>query len=374
MSHHGSGNAFQCLAGFSRSTVLLLSLTLFLSACGSGPKWPASSGQNKSVTNTPPSKSTVALPELPKANSGQGGYYQDDGPGDNTTIDLDSLVDTIPVVEAFSVSGNKPYKVRGKTYTPITDSTTVFKQRGLASWYGKKFHGRKTSSGELYDMYKMSAAHPTLPIPSYARITNMDNGKQAIVRINDRGPFHAGRVIDLSYSAALKLDYLRKGSGLMEVERLLPADIEKMAENRQNRPAAPAPAPALTAEAVTIAVAVPGTLPVNSVIKPAQMSMEELIASHESKPIEKLSAAQDTTTQVPLFYIQFGAYAIRANAEATLSRLKEKLDKRLPDFDIVQQGNLYRLISGPFNTRAEATLILAQNSDFGGFKALVVQR
>jgi rare lipoprotein A len=365
------GRRFQCRDDIRLSFVTLLMVTFVLSACGSAPKRTAPSGQNKPVASAAANKSAVALPDLPKANSGQGGYYQDDGPGENPSIDVESLVDPIPVVEAFSSSGNKPYKIRGKSYTPITDNTTAFKQRGLASWYGKKFHGRKTSSGELYDMYKLSAAHPTLPIPSYARVTNLENGKQVIVRINDRGPFHAGRVIDLSYSAAFKLDYLRKGSSLMEVERLLPADIEKMAENRQNQPAPSAPV--LENNAVG-EVAIPAPLAAQRESKPDQISIEDLIASHESKPIEKLSPGQDMPSQAPLFYIQFGAYAIRANAEATLSRLKTKLDKRLPDFDIVQQGNLYRLISGPFNTRAEATLIVVQNGDFGGFKALVVQR
>lgn len=345
----------------------LLFMSIVFSGCSSSPKIANSPNQHKPVASTPITKPSSAVPDLPKANSGRGAYYKDDGPGDNPPIDLESIVDPIPVVEAFSRSGNKPYVVFGKTYTPITDNTLPFKQRGIASWYGKKFHGQKTSSGELYDMYKITAAHPTLPIPSYARVTNVDNGKQIIVRINDRGPFHSTRIIDLSYTAALKLGYLSKGSSVMEVERLLPADIEKMAENRQNQPAS-LMSSALAKDTIN------SIIPAEQEIKSEQMSMDELIASQESKPIEKLVAASTSSSQTPTFYIQFGAYAIRANAVTTLSILKTKVKNRLPDFDIIEQGSLYRLISGPFNTRAEATTAMVQNGLVGGFKALIVQR
>ena len=354
-------------AGLLRPVPLIL-LALLFSGCSSSPKIKAPADQRNPVAKAPLAKpGNSNIPDLPKANSGRGGYYQDDGPGDNPPIDLESIVDPIPVLEAFSRSGNKPYVVFGKTYTPITDSTKPFKQRGVASWYGKKFHGQKTSSGELYDMYKITAAHPTLPIPSYARVTNVDNGKQIIVRINDRGPFHSTRIIDLSYTAALKLGYLNKGSSVMEVERLLPADIEKMAENRQNQPARPEhliqSKDAMTAPEV-----------VKQEIKMDQISLDELIASQEKKPVEKLSSMLASGSQLPGFYIQFGAYAIRANAEAGLSNLKTKLEARLPDFDIVEQGSLYRLISGPFNSRAEATTAMLQHGEIAGFKALIVQR
>lgn len=346
------------------AAALLLTAAAFLSGCGSPPKLAAPSSQAKPAASAPARGG--AAPVLPKANSGRGGYYKDDGPGDDPPPDLESTVDPIPVVEAFSRSGNKPYVVFGKTYTPITDSTTPLRQRGLASWYGKKFHGQKTSSGELYDMYKITAAHPTLPIPSYARVTNIDNGKQVIVRINDRGPFHSTRIIDLSYTAALKLGYLGKGSSVMEVERLLPSDIEKMAENRQNQP----PPSGATADAVTVTAVATAT----QARAPAQMSIEELIAAQESRPVEQIVTSAPASAQALGFYIQFGAYAIRANAEATMSRLKARLENRLPDFDIVQQGSLYRLISGPFASRAEALLVIAQNGDVVGTRPLVVQR
>jgi len=210
---------------------------LLLAACGSVPKPPAPVAGDK---RTPPPAPATAeaprpsreLPTLPPAGSGRGGYYQDDGPGENPPDGLHDVPDAEPKVEPALPRANRPYTVFGKTYTPIADDRP-FRQRGVGSWYGRKFHGQKTSSGEPYDMYKMTAAHPTLPIPSYARVTNVNTGAQVIVRINDRGPFHAGRIIDLSYTAALKLGYLGKGSGQLEVERLLPDEIARIAAARR---------------------------------------------------------------------------------------------------------------------------------------------
>ena len=133
---------------------------------------------------------------------------QRDGPGANPPPGLASLPDAEPRIEAIRVGGpNKPYRVFGRDYVPAV-ADVALTERGLASWYGAKFHGRPTSSGEPYDMYAMTAAHPTLPIPSYARIRNPANGRTVIVRINDRGPFHPGRIVDLSYAAALRLGVL----------------------------------------------------------------------------------------------------------------------------------------------------------------------
>ena len=190
-----------------------LAVLLTLAACGTTPQKPASnnvplpSGGKVKV----PVRQDPTLPALPAAGSGRGGYYKDDGPGDNPPPNLRDVPDAEVRNEPYSTRSNRPYVVFGKTYTPITDNEP-FTQRGTGTWYGKKFHGQRTSSGEIYDMYKMTAAHPTLPIPSYARVTSIDSGEQVIVRINDRGPFHATRVIDVSYTAALKLGFLGKGS------------------------------------------------------------------------------------------------------------------------------------------------------------------
>lgn len=149
-----------------------------------------------------------------------GGFYKDDGPPARAP-DLASIPDAVPRREPLHRWANRPYEALGKRYVPLM-RVGPFEQRGAASWYGKRFHGKPTSSGEKYDMYKMSAAHPILPIPSYARVTNLANGRTVVVRVNDRGPFHAGRVIDLSYAAAYKLGYVTAGSARVLVEQLVP--------------------------------------------------------------------------------------------------------------------------------------------------------
>ena len=152
---------------------------------------------------------------------GRYSIHQDRGP--EGRVDLSSVPDAVPKVEPKSRGGNKStYTVWGKKYH-VMASSNGYRQRGLASWYGKKFHGHKTSNGETYDMYAMSAAHKALPLPTYARVTNLDNGKSVIVRVNDRGPFHGARLIDLSYAAAFRLDMLRKGTARVEVEAINPS-------------------------------------------------------------------------------------------------------------------------------------------------------
>ncbi len=144
-----------------------------------------------------------------------GGYYLDDGPP-KSTLDLAKVKDAVPHMEPLSATGNKPYVVFGKRYVPLK-SSQGFRQKGTASWYGKKFHGKRTSSGEAYDMYKMTAAHTVLPLPSYVRVTNLKNGRRVVVRVNDRGPFKHDRVMDLSYAAAMKLDVVKSGTADVEI-------------------------------------------------------------------------------------------------------------------------------------------------------------
>src|SRR5690606_3230661 len=133
-----------------------------------------------------------------------GGYYKDDGPGTDIPANIEAIPDAVPRIEVHSRANFRPYVVFGKKYFPVSDEAP-FRQQGTASWYGRKFHGQKTANGETYDMYGMTAAHPTLPLPSYARVTHAGTGKSVIVRVNDRGPFHSSRIIDLSYVAAAKL-------------------------------------------------------------------------------------------------------------------------------------------------------------------------
>ena len=141
---------------------------------------------------------------------------QDRGPLPGA-VDVSAIPDAVPKDEPRSKYGNpSSYVVNGRSYH-VMDNGNDYVERGIASWYGEKFHGRRTSSGEAYDMYAMTAAHKSLPLPTYVEVTNLQNGKRIIVKVNDRGPFHENRVIDLSWTAAAKLDILGKGTGLVEV-------------------------------------------------------------------------------------------------------------------------------------------------------------
>jgi rare lipoprotein A len=165
-------------------------------------------------SSTPPAQQASTAPK-------NGGYYLDDGPEANPPENLDKIPDAEPRQEPLHRYANRTYVVSGNTYRPQA-TPGGYRKEGVASWYGRRFHGKKTASGERYDMYAMTAAHPTLPIPSYARVTALNNGKSVVVRINDRGPFHTKRIIDLSYAAAYKLGYLQNGSTRVRVESIDP--------------------------------------------------------------------------------------------------------------------------------------------------------
>jgi rare lipoprotein A len=149
---------------------------------------------------------------------GKSRYQFDQDGAPLQTLDSNKIADAQPRHEVLRVAGNiSPYVVNGKEYR-LVDQHRGFKERGIASWYGTKFHGHATSNGEIYSLYEMTAAHRTLPIPVYAKVTNLDNGRTTIVRVNDRGPFHANRIIDLSYAAAVKLGYAKQGTARVEIE------------------------------------------------------------------------------------------------------------------------------------------------------------
>lgn len=156
-------------------------------------------------------------PKAPSAPDHSSRYTLSQDVGPSEDFDVSDLEDAQPRYEEPRAAGNRsPYTVWGKQYT-VMSSAEGYVQRGTASWYGKKFHGHKTSNGEIYDMYAMSAAHKSLPIPGYAKVTNLDNGRSVVVRVNDRGPFHGDRLIDLSWAAAKKLDFLDRGTARVEV-------------------------------------------------------------------------------------------------------------------------------------------------------------
>jgi len=151
-----------------------------------------------------------------------GGYYLNDGPPKGVTqAQIDAVKEPVPRAERFVSGTLKPYVAMGNSYRPM-NKLTPYHARGVASWYGTRYHGLPTASGEVYDVMKLTAAHPILPIPSYVRVTNVENGRTVVVRVNDRGPFRSDRIIDLSYVAAAKLGYAAKGSALVEIDILLP--------------------------------------------------------------------------------------------------------------------------------------------------------
>lgn len=195
-------------------TILVLA-ALVLVACGTV--------ERREQASTPP--------PAPNAPSNTGKYYDNDGPDANPPQHLVMVPDAIPRAEPLHKFANQPYSVFGKSYAPAAMPLGA-RQRGRASWYGRKFHGSRTASGEVYDMYAMTAAHPTLLIPSYARVRNVENGRSVVVRVNDRGPFLRDRVIDLSYTAALKLGYVQQGSAWVEVEPIVLSGVSAPAAAR----------------------------------------------------------------------------------------------------------------------------------------------
>jgi rare lipoprotein A len=246
-------------------------------------------------------------------------YYKDDGPGDGAPGNLEALPDAVPRIEPLHRFANRPYTVFGREYVPAT-SLRPYRERGIASWYGRKFHGERTSSGETYDMYAMTAAHPTLPLPSYARVTHVASGKSVVVRVNDRGPFLHGRVIDLSYAAAAKLGIAQKGSGEVDVEAILPAGTPTLVAAAPLPPVAAAP----------IAATPAGTSPPG-----------------ESAPVPVASVEGG-------FVVQLGAFANYANAQNFVAHLANQIAPVGVEPSVRQVNGLFRVFVGPYPTRDDA--------------------
>jgi rare lipoprotein A len=227
-----------------------------------------------------------------------GGLSRDDGPP-SSDVSPESVGDAVPRAEPKSKSGNpRSYVVFGQRYY-TRDSASGFVERGIASWYGKKFHGRRTSSGETYDMYAMTAAHKELPLPTYVRVTNLDNGRSITVRVNDRGPFHEGRVIDLSYTAAAKLDIVRAGTAPVEVVALVPGD------------APPSNVPAASSSQLFVQA---GAFEVAS-------NAHELVADLNKHLSSRITVVPVTVNGRPLHRVRIGPFDKVSGADGIMSRL-----------------------------------------------------
>lgn len=199
--------------------------------------------------DTPSATNQAAAPASPAAGTSGGRYAMSGDAYPMEPPDVTKVPDAVPRIEQPSRAGNRSsYEVWGKTYHVLPDATG-YEKKGTASWYGEKFHGYATSNGEIYDMYKMSAAHRSLPLPTFARVTSMDNGRSVIVRVNDRGPFHSDREIDLSYAAAARLGFLDNGTGRVKVEAINPE--QWLAQQTGSETSAKASMPAPSADEVT---------------------------------------------------------------------------------------------------------------------------
>lgn len=324
---------------------LLLILTALLVACGStsspqhssqSPAPVANRGEAPAATSPAgkpapvyqPGKQASRDPNLPPP-AKDGGYYLDDGPADQIPDNLAATPDAVPQNEPLHKFANRPYNVLGRTWVPDTQGK-AYAEEGRASWYGRKFHGKRTSSGETYDMFQMSGAHRTLPIPSYARVTNLENGRSVIVRINDRGPFHIERLIDLSYAAAFKLGYVSKGSARVKVERVFPGD---------DKPASP-----------TVLAQQPATPVVETPQTPASTAQPEPSG----------------------FYLQLGSFSLKANAEVLRDKLTGVLAEHGKPVQVVQRNGLYRVWVGSYDSDASAREAIPVVQQLAGITPLPV--
>lgn len=287
------------------SVGLCLLLAYLLTACAGHP------GTDSGKSSTVKSGQSSERKTVPTKKGG--GYYKDDGPGDETPVNLDEIPDATPRWEPLHKPALKPYNVLGKDYQPLS-SVQPFRQRGIASWYGKKFHGQKTSNGEIYNMFGMTAAHTLLPIPSYVRVRHLASGRSVIVRVNDRGPFHSGRIIDLSYTAAYKLGFVDQGSSEVEIETILPGS-----------------------------------------------DFASVAGPTKATPLPPVAAQQPDTSMdkdfPPGVYLQLGAFSNRDNADNLRNHLAREMDWAGKPIRMATLGSLLKLQMGPFGTRAEAELV-----------------
>jgi rare lipoprotein A len=347
--------------------LVLLALPVLLTACGGSPSRSSDASAERSKTG-----------RKPVVQKRGGGYYKDDGPGDEIPDNLDDIPDAQPMLEPLHRFANRPYVVLGKAYQPRT-SLAAHQERGIASWYGKKFHGQKTSIGERYDMFAMTAAHPTLAIPSYVRVTNVSNGKSVVVRVIDRGPFHADRVIDLSYAAAYRLGYVDNGSTLVQVDAIVPDGATTMTYAQVMPAPTPVPRPRqvlppsgerdeiellaanMGFEAVAVASPPPEPESAPRVERPAPVASP-------AAPLPVMPAV------LPGVFLQLGAFASAENAESLRVHLLRELDWLDEGIEINAGGGMHRVHMGPYRSRVDAERVAERIRLALGYKPTFITR
>jgi rare lipoprotein A len=360
------------------STRALMLMVLLLAGCATGPA-PIRTVEPGGAPRPAPRPSaggpgTAGPPAAPSAQAPGarrgGGFYLDDGPGQGAPTDPDSVPDAVPRLEPVNPRNSRPYVVFERQYVPMT-RLEPFRERGVASWYGRRYHGQSTASGEPYDMHAMTAAHTILPIPSYARVTNLANGRSVVVRVNDRGPFLHGRVIDLSWTAAARLGYVQAGSAEVEVELIHdPASFRAAAPMASAAPAVvPPPAPMPAPVAAPASPPAPPAAAVRSAAEPpARLSIETLIVQAGGASAAALvatpsaaasagaitSATAATAVVTPGIWLQLGAFSQQERALAARERAAAVLGVSPAQMPLQPAGAIWRVLAGPYTSRGDA--------------------
>ena len=281
-----------------------------------------------------------------------------DGPPQDVPAGLINTPDPEPRVEPIKAGGpNKPYTVLGQSYAPVA-ADVPWKQRGLASWYGQKFQGRRTASGEVFNAFGVTAAHRTLPIPSYARVRHLASGREIIVRINDRGPFHSARVLDLSYAAALKLGIVSMGSAEVEIERLTFDDIRTGAWRRGVLP-------------------IPNVDPIEPVLAQVSLSAMESVPAPEvlESPVNTVKeSSRAYTPSSQGFWVQLAALSKRDGVEKLQQRVTAELSSLAPLMAVFNESRLFRLQVGPYESREQAQGVARAVREVLALAPVVIER
>ncbi|MCE8037252.1 MAG: septal ring lytic transglycosylase RlpA family protein [Halomonadaceae bacterium] len=329
---------------------IVLAVTALLAGC-------ASSGPT-----TAPQRDSADGKPAPASSSGGGRYAMNSDAYPENPPDVSQIPDAVPRVEPLSRGGNRPvYEVWGKTYNVLPDARGYARQ-GTASWYGEKFHGYATSNGEIYDMYEMTAAHRSLPLPTYARVTSLENGRSVIVRVNDRGPFHNDREIDLSYAAAARLDILERGTGRVKVEAI---DAEVwLAENGGNGGNG---ANRTSSGAVqTAAQATPRSNPAS---QQASSAPQQASAPAASAGAAASSGSNQAGSNGMPIYLQIAALGSADNARALKARLESELSHPVR---VADATGMYRVQVGPLAHAGQVEPVRAELRRAGFEQAFIV--